>query len=172
MTKNDVLKEKKILVIGSPGSGKSYFSRQLSIITGIKAYHLDLYYWHEGWISTPHEEFDQIINDIMQKDEWIIDGNYQRTLEMRLAKCEVVFFLDLPTRVCIKAERKRRGVVRSDFPSFLNEGEDPKFVKYIKEFPKLNKPDILEALSKHNNIKVITIKSRRHMNKYLKILGN
>lgn len=172
MINNLKLKEKKILVIGSPGSGKSYFSRQLSMITGIPVYHLDLYYWHEGWVSTPRDEFDKIITDIMKNDEWIIDGNYQRTLEMRLKNANLVFFLDLPTRVCIKAEKERRGLARPDFPSFLNEGEDPEFVKYIKEFPKNNKGIILEAFNKYPNVKVITIKSRKQMDKYLKILGD
>ena len=51
--------EKKILVIGSPGSGKSYFSKQLSKILNIPVYHLDLIYWHENWVSMPKEEFEK-----------------------------------------------------------------------------------------------------------------
>ena len=115
--------KKKILVIGSPGSGKSYFSKELSRITNIPVYHLDLIYWNENWVPTPKEIFDQKQKEIMQGDSWIMDGNYKRTFEMRLEHAEVVYFLDLPSRVCVKAEKARRGIPRSDFPSYLNEGE-------------------------------------------------
>lgn len=156
----------KILVIGSPGSGKSYFSKQLARILNIPVYHLDLIYWNENWVPTPKEEFDKKLDEIMFNENWIIDGNYQRTLEKRLAKANLVYFLDLPAEDCVKAEKERRGIPRSDFPSFLNEGEDPEFVNYIREFPKNNKPIIMELIKK-SNINVVTIKSRKEMNKYL-----
>ena len=161
--------EKKILVIGSPGSGKSYFSKQLSKITSIPVFHLDLLYWNENWVPTPAPEFDSKLKEIMEQSEWIIDGNFQRTLEMRLKEANLVYFLDLPVEVCVKAEKERRGIPRSDFPSFLNEGEDPEFVNYIREFPQKNKPMILELIKK-SNVKVITIKSREEMDKYLEDL--
>lgn len=161
--------EKKILVIGSPGSGKSYFSKQLSKITSIPVFHLDLLYWNENWVPTPAPEFDSKLKEIMEQSEWIIDGNFQRTLEMRLKEANLVYFLDLPVEVCVKAEKERRGIPRSDFPSFLNEGEDPEFVNYIREFPQKNKPIILELIKK-SNVKVITIKSREEMDKYLEDL--
>lgn len=161
--------EKKILVIGSPGSGKSYFSKQLSKITSIPVFHLDLLYWNENWVPTPAPEFDSKLKEIMEQSEWIIDGNFQRTLEMRLKEANLVYFLDLPVEVCVKAEKERRGIPRSDFPSFLNEGEDPEFVNYIREFPQKNKPIILELIKK-SNVKVITIKSREAMDKYLEDL--
>ena len=160
----------KILVIGSPGSGKSYFSKKLSKILNIPVYHLDLIYWHENWVSMPKEEFEKKQNEIMEQDNWIIDGNYQRTLEIRLKNANKVFFLDLPVSTCVKAEKARRGIPRSDFPSFLNEGEDPGFVRYIKEFPKINKPIILEMLNKYKNLEKIIFRSRKEINNYLKSL--
>ena len=144
--------KKKILVIGSPGSGKSYFSKELSRITNIPVYHLDLFYWNENWVSTPKDIFDLKQKEIMSNDSWIIDGNYQRTLQMRLEQAELVFFLDLPVDICVKAEQERRGIPRSDFPSYLNEGEDPEFVTYIKEFP-IGRQKIVTFVMKNNQIK-------------------
>lgn len=158
---------KKILVIGSPGSGKSYFSKKLSLKTNIPVYHLDMYYWREGWVSTPHDEFDKLLNEIMSNEEWIVDGNYQRTLEHRVSQAEVVFFLDLPVDICLIAEQKRRNQKRDDFPSFLTEGEDPEFIEYIKNFPTKDKIEILNILAKYPNVKVYQIKSREEMEKYL-----
>ena len=72
---------RKIIVSGCPGSGKSYFSRILSEITSIPVYHIDTIYWLPNWVSISREELRVKINEIMEKDEWIIDGNYNATLE-------------------------------------------------------------------------------------------
>ena len=162
--------ENKILVIGSPGSGKSYFSKKLSKLTNIPVYHMDLLYWHENWVSTPRDEFDKIINEILNKDEWILDGNYNRTLENRVKFAQIVYFLDLDPEICLIAEKERRNKKRDDFPSFLNEGEDPSFVQYIKDFPIINKPLILEILKKYPHVKLIIFKTREEINEFLKSL--
>lgn len=92
---------KKILVIGCPGSGKSYFTRELSNKTGIKRYYLDCIYWQENWVSLPKSDFIKEIDKIMATDEWIIDGNYQSTLEYRIEKANTIYFLDIPEEVCV-----------------------------------------------------------------------
>lgn len=160
----------KILVIGSPGSGKSYFSRKLKELLNIPVYHMDLYYWHENWVSTPNDKFDELINEILNKDSWILDGNYNRTLENRVKKAQVVYFLDLAPEICLQAEKERRNKKREDFPSFLVEGEDPEFEKYIKEFPEKNKPLILEIMKKHPYVELIIFRTRDEIEEYLKSL--
>lgn len=82
---------KKIIIIGCPGSGKSTFARKLSDITNIPLYHLDMI-WHKPDKTTlTKEEFDEQLRDLLQKSEWIIDGNYQRTLEVRIKECDTIF---------------------------------------------------------------------------------
>ncbi|MDD3810159.1 MAG: hypothetical protein PHS94_07830 [Erysipelotrichaceae bacterium] len=82
---------KKVIVIGSPGSGKSTFSRELQQITGIKLFHLDLLFHRPDRTTCPMEKFDDKLTMIMDRDEWIIDGNYARTLQARLERCDTVF---------------------------------------------------------------------------------
>ena len=79
----------KIIVIGSPGSGKSTFSKKLSSILNIPLYHLDLIWHKEDKTNISKEEFDNILNNILKKDQYIIDGNYNRTLEVRIKEKEV-----------------------------------------------------------------------------------
>ena len=50
---------KKISVIGSPGAGKSTFSKGLSNDIGIKIYHLDRLFWKPGWVHITREELMQ-----------------------------------------------------------------------------------------------------------------
>jgi adenylate kinase family enzyme len=75
---------KKVLVIGSGGAGKSVFARQLGQVLNIDVVHLDALYWHPGWAETPRAEWRKVIEGLVRRDAWIIDGNYSNTLDFRL----------------------------------------------------------------------------------------
>lgn len=83
---------KKIIVIGCPGSGKSTFSRELHSKTGIPLYHLDMMYWNEDKTKVEKNVFLERLSDALEKDMWIIDGNYGSTMESRIQKCDTIFF--------------------------------------------------------------------------------
>ena len=103
---------KKVIVIGCPGSGKSTFSIALHNKTGLPLYHLDMINWNPDKTTVPKEVFLERLTSILQKDEWIIDGNYGSTMEMRLKECDTVFFLDYPVEVCLEGLASRKGKTR------------------------------------------------------------
>lgn len=90
------MKQHKILVIGSPGSGKSTFSRKLRDKMGLPLYYLDMIYHKPDRTTVTQEEFDEKLSHILTLDRWIIDGNYQRTLPVRFKRCTDIFLFDLP----------------------------------------------------------------------------
>lgn len=92
---------KKVIVIGSPGAGKSTFCRSLQSITGLPLFYLDMIFHRPDKTTCPAEEFDEKLSQILEQDQWIIDGNYARTLAARLAQCDTVFWLDYPEDVCL-----------------------------------------------------------------------
>ncbi|MEZ4883558.1 MAG: hypothetical protein R3E32_02385 [Chitinophagales bacterium] len=92
---------KKILVIGSGGSGKSTLSLQLQKILQIPLIHLDEYYWCANWVESTKSEWEQKVRQLMEGETWIMDGNYSSTLELRLTKADTVIFLDFPRIKCI-----------------------------------------------------------------------
>ena len=157
---------KKIIVIGCPGSGKSTFSKALHEKTGIPLYHLDMMYWNEDKTTVEKSVFLDRLAAVLQKDEWIIDGNYASTMEMRLAECDTVFFLDLPLDVCLDGIRKRRGRARSDMPWTETE-EDAEFVEFIKSFNEQSRPRILELLEGCDGKSITVFKSRREADAFL-----
>lgn len=108
---------KKILVIGLSRVGKEHgFARRLRDRTGLPLYPLDLL-WHRPDKTTVSEaEFDAALAEILRKDRWIIDGNFSRTLERRLAECDTVFLFDLPLADCIAGVEARIGTKREDMP--------------------------------------------------------
>ena len=88
---------KKIIVIGSGGAGKSTFSGQLGEKLGIPVVHLDKLFWHPNWTRTPEDEWFEIIRREIARDEWIMDGNFGGTRQIRMQACDTVIFLDMPS---------------------------------------------------------------------------
>lgn len=97
----------KIIVIGCPGSGKSTFSKKLHVITGLPLFHLDNINWNSDKSHISREEFDQRLDEILQRDKWIIDGNYNRTFEVRFKACDTVIFLDYSFEACMNGIQER-----------------------------------------------------------------
>lgn len=137
--------EEKIIVIGSPGAGKSTFSRKLHEITALPLYYLDMIFWHTDKTTASREEFDAVLDEILRTDRWIIDGNYSRTIPKRLEKCDRVFLLDLPLEVCLDGVQSRIGKPREDLP-WQETGPDEEFLQYIRDFHTAQLPEIKELV--------------------------
>ena len=146
----------RIIVIGSPGAGKSFFARKLRDMTGLPLYYLDKIYHKPDRNTVTCEEFDRKLLEIMQTDNWIIDGNYQRTLPIRFEACTDVFFLDYPLEQCLEGAALRIGIKREDLP-WIAEEFDPEFRQYILDFHRDQLPRIYELVEQYQDIKRITI---------------
>lgn len=160
----------RIMVIGSPGAGKSTFSRKLRDVTGLPLYYLDTIWHKSDRTNISREEFDEKLMDIIKEDRWIIDGNYQRTLKKRLERCDTVFFLAYPMEVCLKGAEERIGKKREDLP-WLETEFDEEFRQYIVDFSKDQLPEIysiLEEYKKDRNI--VVFHTREEANIYLRSL--
>jgi len=157
----------KIIIVGSPGAGKSMFARKLRDITGIPLFYLDML-WHKPDRTTvTQEEFNNRLNGILQKDRWIIDGNYQRTLEPRLQACDTVFLMDFPLETCISGAESRIGKKREDLP-WTELEFDPEFKQWIQDFPKNRLPQLYEMIETYkDNKEIMVFHSRKEADDYL-----
>ena len=147
---------KKVIVLGSPGAGKSTFARKLRDRTGLPLYYLDMIWHRPDRTNVTREEFDARLTDILKTDEWIIDGNYGRTLEMRLKACDTVFLLDYPLEVCLAGVRERVGQKREDMP-WVEEELDEEFYQWILDFPNDQLPRIYQLLEQYEDGRQICI---------------
>lgn len=160
----------KVIVIGSPGAGKSVFSQKLKNITNLPLYHLDMLYHKTDGTHISKEEFVIELKKILEKDNWIIDGNYQRTLEMRFKECDTVFLLDFSLEDCLSGAKSRIGVKRDDLP-WIEKRLDEEFRQVIIDFPEKKLPQIYELIEKYKmNKNIIIFKTREEADNYLETL--
>ena len=157
---------KKVIVIGCPGSGKSTVSRALHDKTGIPLYHLDMMYWNADKTTVEKSVFLERLTAVLEKNKWIIDGNYASTMELRMAACDTVVFLDYPLDVCLEGIKERRGKPRSDMP-WIETEEDAEFIEFIKNYNEQQKPKVLELLEKYSDKNIVNFKSREEADAFL-----
>ena len=150
---------KRMIVIGCPGSGKSTFSRALHERAKIPLFHLDMMYWNADRTTVSKETFLERLSDVMKGEEWIIDGNYASTLELRISACDTVFFLDLPTKLCLEGVRQRRGAPRADMP-WVETEEDGEFMEFIASYNQTQRPLVIQLLEKYSDKDIFIITDR------------
>ncbi|MGM0837358.1 MAG: DNA topology modulation protein [Bacillota bacterium] len=163
---------KKVVLIGSGGSGKSTLARQLGEKLSINVYHLDALFWKPKWVGVPKSEQIKVQNDLVRKEEWIIDGNYGGTMETRLNAADTIIFLDLHRAICVYRAFKRllkfRNKTRQDMGEGCEERFDLDFFKWIWNYPKTKKPQILDLLNQLSKDKqVIVLKSSKEVQQFI-----
>ena len=165
---------KRILVIGNCGSGKSTFSKKLNKRLNLELIHLDNLFWKPNWKETPKQEWKDIVQKIIQKDKWIIDGNYNSTLDIRIKRADTIIFLDIPRYVCLLNASKRviKGkyfkVERDDIADGCNERFDLSFYKWIWNYNNNIRSKYLNLLhSLENEKKIVIFNNYHYANKFL-----
>ena len=130
-------------------------------------YYLDML-WHKPDRTTVDRNiFDEKLKEIVLKEKWIIDGNYGRTLEMRIQWCEAIFLLDFPVEECLAGAKSRIGKQRVDMP-WIETQFDEEFKQWIMDFPKNELPIIYELLDRYKGEKSIYVfHSRADIDDYL-----
>ncbi|MFN5903358.1 MAG: topology modulation protein [Novosphingobium sp.] len=128
----------RVLVIGSPGAGKSTLSHRLAACTGLPLFHLDQMFWQPGWVERDRDEGCAELAEVLAGDHWIIDGNYGSTLPMRVARADTVVWLDYSTWLCLGRVFKRwwqyRGRARPDMTEGCPENLNLEFLLYVLMF--------------------------------------
>lgn len=155
----------KVIVIGCPGGGKSTFSRKLREKTNLPLFHLDMMFWKADKTTLSREEFDKQLSSVVMGDQWIIDGNYGRTLEMRLKECDTVFLFDLPVETCLAGAVSRVGKPREDMP-WVEENLDEEFKQWILDFPEKELPRVYALLEQYPHKSLVVFRSHEQVNEY------
>ena len=163
---------RKILVIGSGGSGKSTFAARLGARLNLEVLHLDKFYWQPGWVEPPKAEWSKTVEDLIKRDGWIMDGNYSGTLGVRLAAADTVIWLDMPRVLCLwrilKRRAKYRNIVRPDMGAGCPEQFSLEFARWVWNYPRRSRPKVLALLKEHGaGKKIVRLRSHSEVEKFL-----
>jgi adenylate kinase family enzyme len=164
----------KIAIIGCPGSGKSTLALKLHKLLHIPLFHIDQYFWKPGWQRPDREEFRKIHNQLSDGPEWIIEGMATRHFDYRLAKADVIIFLDIPLYICLYRIFKRAllnfgKVFFSSAPGCKERIPDREFLTYVWNFNRKQKPEVKALLNTYkNDKKIFVIKNQRELEELIK----
>jgi adenylate kinase family enzyme len=140
----------RIAIVGPGGSGKSTLAIRLGEITGLPVVHLDVEYWGPGWTPMDPVEWSRTVDRLAAGERWIIDGDFIDTLPARLARADLVVFLDFPRWRCLWRVIRRRAVyrpgTRPDMAPGCDETLDLGFVRWIWRYRRHTRPRVLALL--------------------------
>lgn len=165
----------RILVIGSPGAGKSRLARRLGDRLGLPVIHLDAHYWQPGWVEPAPGQWHAQVQALLAHPAWVMDGNYSGTLPQRLQACDTVVFLDVPRWRCLWQVLwrwcRQRGRVRVDMAPGCPEKLDLEFVGFVLGYPRRSRPRVLALLEQAaGRVAVHRLRSRRQVRAFLSAL--
>ena len=164
----------RVIIIGCGGAGKSTLARKLGEKTGLPVVHLDKLFWKPGWESVSQEEFDILHRQELAKERWILDGNFDRTMPERLARCDTVVYLDFSRVTCLLGVAKRilttYGTVRPDMGEGCPERFDWEFLQWVWNFNKNKRDTNYRRLAEVEGVDIIILKNRRQVERFLRNL--
>lgn len=166
---------KKISIIGAPGTGKTTLADKLSSILKIPATHIDGIHHLENWEIRDKQERDKIILDIVQKEEWIIDGTYKSTLKQRFEAADLIIWLDFSTfdqiKGIISRYLKNKDKEKPEIPG-CKEKMDKTFFMYVLKYNKEKRKNIVNNIQGIDENKILVFKNRKQVNKWLSDFSN
>lgn len=161
----------RIAVIGCPGSGKTTFTKRLGEILARPVIHLDKVLWGANWQMLPYDERQVIHAKLISADNWIIDGMWKSHLEQRMERATLVIFLDYKRSVSMRRALKRRityrGKQRDDIADGCLEKLDNYFLRYIWTFRRKVRPIILDSLTAHPDLGVVTLTTPKQTEQFM-----
>jgi len=99
----------RVMIIGSPGAGKTTLAKSMGSAIGLPVYHLDEIFWHADGSPRPVAQVQAEIQQVLAEDAYILEGSYAQTYPARLAACDTLIWLDVDLlRRCFRVWRRMR----------------------------------------------------------------
>jgi adenylate kinase family enzyme len=152
---------RRILVLGSSGAGKTHLSRNLSGILGLEAIHLDDHFWHPDGHACDAREWRETVKDLAARESWIMDGTYERSLDLRLPRADAVVLLECASELCLERVLRREGWITRPLGERRAGGSsreiDRNHVEYVTQYARVTRPIVLEHVERYCRGKTVVV---------------
>lgn len=166
---------RRILILGNGGAGKTSFALRLATKWQCPVFHLDTLYWCNGWQHVPQTQWQQELAQILAMPAWIIEGTPMRDLELRLKAADTIIFIDINRWTCLwrvikKGLLKFCSTSTADPTGCPVRGISWHALRWVWRFPKKTRLQLTQMLQAYAD-KTIYLTSVTAVNNYLKALG-
>jgi adenylate kinase family enzyme len=162
---------KKVAIVGCGGSGKSHLARQLGSILDAPVTHLDAVFYDDDWNPLDQETFASLQRDLVSRPTWVIDGNYNSTLQTRLEACDTVVLMDVSTLAALwgifsRQLRHGAGHKGNGVHNRIHWG----VITYVATYRRKMRPRVLAKINEFavGHAEVVLLTSRRHTRRWLR----
>ena len=163
---------RRVIVIGSPGAEKGALARAIAERLKIPCIELERLYWRPGWQKPDADEWRVQVAKLVTREDWVIEGTFPSTLDMRVARADWLVYVDAPMPVCLLREvknmlcgsRDRQSEVAPGCPLRL----DPGILRFIWTFPTSIGPRINQIIARERrNRTIFILRSKREQEDFL-----
>ena len=160
----------KVVVVGCGGSGKSHVARELGRILDAPVTHLDAAFYDDEWNPLPPDKFTVVQRELVAQPRWVIDGNYNSTLQVRLDACDTVVLMDVPTVASlygIVARQIRHGAGHKG--NGVHNRINWNVIKYVATYRRKMRPRVMAKIEQFaaGRADVVLLTSRRRTRRWL-----
>lgn len=165
---------RRIAVVGPGGAGKTTFAAELGQLLDLPVIHLDRRYYASGWSGLDESTWAAVQRELVRSERWIMDGNYARPMETRLAAADAIVFLDLAAPICavrmLRRWRRSLRVQPPDLPQGMRHRINRKMLWYGLLLRRCPVPPSLVRLEGERASGVVPLRSRREVGDLLERL--
>jgi adenylate kinase family enzyme len=146
---------RRVMVLGCAGAGKSTVARRLATTLHLPVIHLDRHFWRPHWELPDMREWREMVAALAAGADWIMDGNYSNTYDLRMPRADTIIWLDFPRGICMRRVLVRTlkgyGRCRPDLADNCKERFDFEFLRFVWNFHTKNRPHIVDGIAKYGS---------------------
>jgi adenylate kinase family enzyme len=159
----DARRLRRVVVIGPYGAGKTWLAHELGLVLDIPVHHLDALRWRGDWTLLPRPEWVSLLERLVAGDAWVMDGNFEGTLDIRLRRCETILVFDVPLLLSFLRTVRRRlsRTERRDLPPEIRERLNLNLLRLFVRYRRDVRPKLFELVAAHAACRQVVVLRRR-----------